>query len=487
MTTSSSSTNSSSSFFSFSSTSSSSSKPHPRRTQGSPPPFSFLQLRLLPLHLLLLLLLYTGVASGDPPIRTRFSGTIGNVTVTVGRDASLSCTVEDLGEHKVGWIHLKRQMIVAVHTRLIARISRYSVTHDSHKTWTLHITGVTEEDSGYYMCQINTDPAISQVGLLQVVVPPTIVDEASSSSEIQVREKANVTLRCAARGVPEPRIMWKREDGAMIVTNTRNPEAVHNGPTLSLRQVSRTHMGAYLCIASNGVPPSVSKRITLDVEFPPQIHVPNQLVGVPTGDNVTIECFVEAFPKAISYWVGKGMMILNSEKYRSETFETLYSIHMKLTIYNFSRDDNTTYQCVAKNSLGETEGDIKLNEIYIPPKAKEIRSGNSKNEDLSEQSPRKDKEDDNNSHNHNHHLLHNHDNNDKQQVDDSYDRSPPVPQSAHPNSHDVVMPEMTHEGISSSGTPAAAAPRHLSLLLFPLLLAGLHHFLLLRRHTLVDK
>ncbi|KAK3858346.1 hypothetical protein Pcinc_035463 [Petrolisthes cinctipes] len=140
-------------------------------------------------------------------------------------------------------------------------------------------------------------------------------------------------------------------------------------------------MGAYLCIASNGVPPSVSKRITLDVEFPPQIHVPNQLVGVPTGDNVTIECFVEAFPKAISYWVGKGMMILNSDKYRSETYETLYRIHMKLTVFNFSRDDNTTYKCVAKNSLGETEGDIKLNEIYIPPKATEIRSNTKHEED----------------------------------------------------------------------------------------------------------
>ncbi|XP_071552926.1 uncharacterized protein [Panulirus ornatus] len=162
------------------------------------------------------------VASGEP-LKTRFVGSIGNVTVTVGRDASLSCTVEDLGEHKVGWIHLHRQMIVAVHTRMISRISRYSVTHDSHKTWTLHITGVTEEDSGYYMCQVNTDPALSQVGLLQVVVPPNIMDEQSSNSEIQVREKANVTLRCAARGNPEPRIMWKREDGAMIVTNTRNP------------------------------------------------------------------------------------------------------------------------------------------------------------------------------------------------------------------------------------------------------------------------
>lgn len=51
-------------------------------------------------------------------------------------------------------------------------------------------------------------------------------------------------------------------------THSLSPHAeeVHNGPTLALRQVSRTHMGAYLCIASNGVPPSVSKRITLDVE-----------------------------------------------------------------------------------------------------------------------------------------------------------------------------------------------------------------------------
>ncbi|XP_064114610.1 lachesin-like [Macrobrachium nipponense] len=336
--------------------------------------------RLWQLHMGLLLLLFTGVTSGAA-YQTRFSGMIGNVTVTVGRDASLSCTVEDLGEHKVGWIHLKRQMIVAVHTRMISRISRYSVTHDSHKTWTLHITGVTEDDAGYYMCQVNTDPALSQVGLLEVVVPPNIEDLKSSPSEIQVREKTDVVLECSATGAPEPRIMWRREDGEMIVTNTRKPEVVHEGTKLQLHQVSRTHMGAYLCIASNGVPPSVSKRITLHVEFSPQIHVPNQLVGVPTGDNVTIECFVEAYPRAISYWVKANMMILNSDKYYYEAVETLYKIHMKLTIFNFSRNDNTTYKCVAKNSLGETEGDIKLNEIYMSPKAKEIRSENSKTED----------------------------------------------------------------------------------------------------------
>ncbi|XP_064109534.1 lachesin-like [Macrobrachium nipponense] len=334
---------------------------------------------LLSLHFTFLLL-FSGLTSAQAQM-ARFSGKIGNVTVTAGRDASLSCTVENLGDHKVGWIHLKRQMIVAVHTRMISRISRYSVTHDSHKTWTLHITGVTEEDGGYYMCQINTDPATSQVGLLQVVVPPNIVDEDSSKSEIQVREKADVSLKCSAEGSPEPRIMWKREDGAMIVTNTRSPEPIHDGPTLVLKEVSRTQMGHYLCIASNGVPPSVSKRITLHVQFPPQIHVPNQLVGVPIGNNVTIECFIEAYPKAITYWVKKDMMLLNSDKYHAEIIEDFYMIHMQLTIYNFSRNDNTTYKCVAKNSLGETEGDIKLNEIYMPPKAKEIRSENSKTED----------------------------------------------------------------------------------------------------------
>ncbi len=38
------------------------------------------------------------------------------------------------------------------------------------------------------------------------------------------------------------------------------------GTHLDLNKVSRYDMAAYLCIASNGVPPTVSKRITLSVE-----------------------------------------------------------------------------------------------------------------------------------------------------------------------------------------------------------------------------
>lgn len=37
------------------------------------------------------------------------------------------------------------------------------------------------------------------------------------------------------------------------------------GEMLKLTKLSRSEMGSYLCIASNGVPPSVSKRISLSI------------------------------------------------------------------------------------------------------------------------------------------------------------------------------------------------------------------------------
>lgn len=58
----------------------------------------------------------------------------------------------------------------------------------------------------------------------------------------------------------------------LITKKTRllkiEPFAVNvvDGENLTISKVSRLHMGAYLCIASNGVPPSVSKRIVLMVQ-----------------------------------------------------------------------------------------------------------------------------------------------------------------------------------------------------------------------------
>lgn len=107
---------------------------------------------------------------------------------------------------------------------------------------------------------------------------------------MMVPEGGSAKLVCRARGHPKPRIIWRREDGRDIIA--RNGSHSKNkgkreggekcvsvtascqsllaalsveGEMLTLSKVTRSEMGAYMCIASNGVPPTVSKRMKLQV------------------------------------------------------------------------------------------------------------------------------------------------------------------------------------------------------------------------------
>ena len=62
--------------------------------------------------------------------------------------------------------------------------------------------------------------------------------------------------------------LWRISDITrilMVATCCRSGLAKYEGENLSLARVGRAQMGAYLCIASNDVPPTVSKRISLNV------------------------------------------------------------------------------------------------------------------------------------------------------------------------------------------------------------------------------
>lgn len=90
--------------------------------------------------------------------------------------------------------------------------------------------------------------------------------------------------------------------------------SVIDGEVFHILKVSRLHMGAYLCIASNGIPPSISKRIEMKVQFPPMMTIPHQLEGAYVGQEVTLECHTEAHPKSINYWTNeRGDMIISGK------------------------------------------------------------------------------------------------------------------------------------------------------------------------------
>ncbi|KAF6213494.1 hypothetical protein GE061_011214 [Apolygus lucorum] len=266
----------------------------------------------------------------------------------------------------VAWLRVDTQTILTIHGHVITKNHRIGVTHSDHRTWNLHVKELRQSDRGWYMCQINTDPMKSQVGYLNVVVPPDILD-TGTSTDMVVREGSNVSFQCAASGSPPPSITWRRESGEPIVLPSGEEVISADGPVLNISRVSRLHMGAYLCIASNGVPPSVSKRISLIVHFPPMVWIQNQLVGAMEGDRMTIECHSEAYPKSINYWTGdRDEIIAHSSKYEPITIENQYKIHMKLTINDVGKTDFGSYKCVSKNSLGDTDGTIKLYPITRP-------------------------------------------------------------------------------------------------------------------------
>ncbi|XP_011298564.1 protein amalgam [Fopius arisanus] len=321
--------------------------------------------------LLIALLIYPNDNFGgaSPP---EFKAPITNLTIALGRDAIFTCLVEHLGGYRVGWVKADTKAIQAIHEHVITHNPRVSVSHSDHSTWNLHIKGIQLEDAGLYMCQINTDPMKSQTGMLFIEVPPDFIPE-QTSGDVSIREGGQVKLTCRATGVPLPQINWHREDGQDIVI--RDPtfppsdqklkaKAVtkHHGEELRLTKVSRNDMGAYMCIASNGVPPAISKRITINVHFPPVIHVPNQLVAAPRGTDVALECQVEASPKSINYWVkDSGDMIISSSKYEAQTISlSTFKTRMILTIHDLQDHDFGTYTCTAKNSLGEVDFSIRL-------------------------------------------------------------------------------------------------------------------------------
>ncbi|XP_046656226.1 lachesin-like isoform X2 [Daphnia pulicaria] len=364
----------------------------------------------------------------------QFSESIRNVTVPLGREAVLSCVINNLAEYKVGWLRADDQTILSLHRRVVTHNPRVSVTHDESRTWNLHIRQVKESDQGCYMCQINTAIMKKQLGCIQVQVPPDIIDDRSTS-DVTVNEGDNVTLTCTATGKPAPRIVWRREDGQKIVvyrptatasapgsnhnnlhgtkssssnggvlnatttsttsdvvavtaTGTHHPHQHHqgiastttrerskveayHGETLRLYRVTRQMMAAYMCIASNDVPPAVSKRVPLNVNFPPLVTSSMNVVGALLGTDVRLTCNVESHPPSINYWM-KGRQqdqhntILPSAKYSIDGERggsTSYKTSMSLTIHNFQSQDKSAYICVAANSLGTAEASIQIYEV----------------------------------------------------------------------------------------------------------------------------
>ena len=80
------------------------------------------------------------------------------------------------------------------------------------------------------------------------------------SSDATLLEGQDLQLFCIASGRPDPNITWVRISLSGIVSDVS-----YRRTTLDFKNISRTEMGTYRCIANNGVEDPVSHTISVTV------------------------------------------------------------------------------------------------------------------------------------------------------------------------------------------------------------------------------
>ncbi|CAN8016748.1 unnamed protein product [Ixodes persulcatus] len=195
----------------------------------------------------------------------------------------------------------------------------------------------------------------------QLLIPPSIVG-SDTVQTFHVEEGKNFQLTCSATGQPRPVVTWRRTDGAAIY-GTRWHESYVEDRVLNLTRVSREEMGGYVCIASNGIPPTARMDVLLEVRFAPFIRIKQWSVGTELGGWVLLECVVEAFPPAVNTWMtGTGRLIEQSPKHEIKEVEEGYKALMTLNISNIESEDLGYYSCVSRNLRGQASGQLSVYE-----------------------------------------------------------------------------------------------------------------------------
>ncbi|XP_078538397.1 cell adhesion molecule DSCAML1 isoform X4 [Lissotriton helveticus] len=256
-------------------------------------------------------------------------------------------------------------------------ISGSGVTIESKEFMSsLQISSVSLKHNGNYTCiASNAAATVSRERQLVVRVPPRFVVQPNNQDGIY--GKAGV-LNCSVDGYPPPKVMWKHAHGS------GNPQQYHPVPltgriqilpnsSLLIRHVLEEDIGFYLCQASNGVGPDISKAMFLTVKIPAMITShPNTTIAI-KGQTKELNCTARGERPIIIRWE-KGDTVIDPDRnmrYAIFTKDNSDEVISTLKLKPADRGDSVFFSCHAINSYGEDRGLIQLT-VQEPPDPPEL-------------------------------------------------------------------------------------------------------------------
>nr|XP_019954556.1 PREDICTED: uncharacterized protein LOC109636947 isoform X1 [Paralichthys olivaceus] len=272
-----------------------------------------------------------------------------NITVAMGTEISMHCAVRGFPVPMVHWFKNGCSL-----TNCSASFS----LHNNGQLLTFR--NVTKEDEGSYHCEasnqketIKSQPAF----LLPAEMDWSFVQQPVN---LTVKRGQNVTVTCRPpHSRPAAQVSWFKNN--QLLTPTAPDDVLPSGD-LFFYSIQETDSGRYFCRASNIHLQRFlsSRRATLTVLAPPSVTLWPQLLTVPVGARVVLECQVSGHPLPTISWIKRGHSKQTGGKV------ALGLKNATIHIPSARSYDEGVYVCEATNTLGQSRSTATLRVAVSP-------------------------------------------------------------------------------------------------------------------------
>ncbi|XP_026321143.1 Down syndrome cell adhesion molecule-like protein Dscam2 isoform X3 [Hyposmocoma kahamanoa] len=213
------------------------------------------------------------------------------------------------------------------------------------------------EDAGTYTCQaMNRQRHSARRDVeVQILVQPKILPIQPLTNLLREGMRAAISCQILEGDLPIA-FRWEK-NGQPVTSSPYAPNGIitrrmdEYSASLVIEHITSLHSGNYTCIASN-VAGSERFTVPLTVNVPPRWRLEPNDVAVAAGQDVTLQCQADGYPKPIITW--KKAVGNTPGEYKDFIFEGSSRVleNGSLIFQRVAKDGEGHYLCEARNDIG---------------------------------------------------------------------------------------------------------------------------------------